>query len=198
MRESEISQHDVSLLLHRVQQGDAVAQNQLFALLHQQMGDMAQNLMRQERPDHTLQASGLVNEACLKMLQQGVVQSAENRRHLFGAAIRAMQQVLIDYARGRATEQRGGAMTRHGLDVVLDRFESRYEMTFIDLDNVLERLQKTSPRQHEILCLRFFASLTIPETAEVVGCSEGTVQSDWRLARARLHVWLREQGQKEL
>jgi len=193
MREEDESEEDVSLLLQKAQQGNAAARDSLFGLLHQHMRGLANSLMRQERTDHTLQASGLVNEACLKLLQQNIVLSAANRRQLFAAAIRSMQQVLIDYARSRATDKRGGVMKRHGLDVVLDSFEASHQIPFIDLERVLERLRQTSPRQHEILSLRFFAGLTIPETAKVLECSVGTVESDWRLARARLHVWLKDE-----
>lgn len=124
----------VSVLLHRIQNGEAGAQNKLYELVHGQLRRMARELMTRESLDHTLQASALVNEAYLKLQQGNLVAMAESRRHLFGAATRAMQQVPIEHARSRATEKRGGNMDKHGLDIVLDRFESKHDTSFLDLD----------------------------------------------------------------
>ncbi len=182
----------VSVLLRQLQEGDAAAREALFRTIYDQLRKMAQGLMRSERSDHTLQASALVHEAYLNLIQGDVIQTAENRRHLFGAAARAMRQVLIDHARGRAAKKRGGQLTQHPLDEILHQFETTHEVSFMDLESALHRLQAESPRQHEALQLRFFAGLTIPETAEVLGCAEGTVETDWRMARAKLHLWLAE------
>ena len=179
------------MLLLQLQNGDARARESLFDLIYEQLRRMAHGLMKNERANHSLQASALVHEAYMNLVKADVIQTAENRRHLFGAAARAMQQILIDHARNLATEKRGGRMEQHPLDEILRQFETTHQASFIDLEDALQRLQKESPRQHETLKLRFFAGLTIPETAEVLDCSEGTVETDWRLARAKLHLWLK-------
>lgn len=182
----------VSLLLQRIQGGDSAARQELFEMVHGQLRRMAQELMSRESPGHTLQASALMNEAYLKLEQAGLVANAESRRHLFGSAARAMQQVLIDHARSRATEKRGGSMQKHGLDAVVDQFEAKHTAKFLDLEAALKRLRNESERQHEALMLRFFGGLSVPEVAELMGHSTSTTEADWRIARAKLYSWLKE------
>lgn len=183
---------DISLLLEQVREGDSESREVLFRRLHFEMRESARRLMKNERSSHTLQATALVNEACMKMLSEGVVDSAENRRQLFSAAIRSMRQILIDHARGRAAKKRGAGSKRHPIDVVLENFESKHQTSYPELEDALERLRKSSPRKAEVLTLRFFGGLTIEETAEFLECSVGTVESDWRFARAKLLVWLKQ------
>lgn len=183
---------DISILLHKAREGNQSARDSLFAELVDQLRDQARGLMKNERADHTLQPTALVNEACLKLMQEGAVDSAENRRQLFHAATRAMRQVLIDHARGKSAQKRGGDHQKQPIDLVLEQFEAKHKLSFLDLDEALERLHKESPREFEALNLRFFAGLTIAETAELMKCSTGTVESDWRLARAKLMVWMAE------
>ena len=147
-------------------------------------------MLNSERSGHSLQATALVNETCLKILQGDVVNSADNRRQLFFAAIRAMRQVLVDHARHRNTLKRGEGVKPQPLDYVLKHFEAKHQVSYLDLEIALEKLQAQSPRLHETISLRFFAGLTITETAEAMACSEGRVQSDWRLARAKLLMWI--------
>jgi len=147
-------------------------------------------MLRCERSGHTLQATALVNETCLKILQGDVVNTAENRRQLFFSAIRAMRQVLVDHAKGRNAAKRGKGVKPQSLDYVLQHFEARHRVSYLDLEIALERLQAQSPRLHETIILRFFAGLTIAESAEVMGCSDSRVETDWRLARAKLLKWI--------
>lgn len=189
-----LNSNDISVLLQQLQTGDTAARESLFRVLLGEMQRLAEGLMQSERADHTLNVSGLVNEACLRILQNDIVDSAENKRHLVGAAYRAMQQVLVDHARNRNAVKRGGGLKRHPLDMVLDQFESTHDIRFADLNEALDLLRKDAPRQHEILCLRFFAGLKISQVARVMGCSEGTVENDWRLARAKLYVSLKEKS----
>lgn len=190
--QSDDSHADVSFLLQRLQGGDTTARDQLFRVAHGHLRKLAAGLMRTEPADNTLHVTALVNEACLRLIQQGATEQLQNRRHLFGAATRAMQQVLVDHARTRTATKRGGDMQRQALDVVLDRFESRHKVRFEELEEALARLKNESPRQHEVLTLRFFAGLTIAEAARLMECSESTIESDWRLARAKLHTWLKD------
>ncbi|MFK7819252.1 MAG: ECF-type sigma factor [Planctomycetaceae bacterium] len=190
-QEPEDNPECVSILLQRVRHGDDTAREALFSVVYDQLRRMAQGLMQSERNDHTLQASALINEAYLKLIKGDVIQTVENRRHLFGTAARAMQQVLIDHARARATAKRGANFKREHLDNILDEFEDKHQVPFLDLEAALTRLRDESPRQYEVISLRFFAGLSIPEAAQVLDCSEGTVQTEWRMARARLHTWLK-------
>lgn len=182
---------DVSRLLARIRRGEQTASDQLFRTVQKKLRSLAANLLRVESHENTYDVSALVNEACLRLFEQRAPEKSQNRRHLFGAATRAMQQVLTDHARTRNAQKRGGGMNRQALDVVLDRFEAKHRVQFEDLDDALDRLRQESPRQHEILTLRFFAGLKIADAASLMNCSESTIESDWRLARAKLHSWLR-------
>jgi RNA polymerase sigma factor (TIGR02999 family) len=183
---------DVSVLLDQVKQGDESARERLFRELQSELRDMAAGLMRRERPDHTLQATALVNEACIRLLDSDAIQNASDRRYVFGMANRAMRQILVDHARRRQTVKRGGDYQRGSLDIVLDNFESMNGCQFEDLEASLESLERESPRQREVVELRFFSGLSIPEVAEVLEVSVGTIERDWRLARAKLYSQLRD------
>ncbi|WP_146458382.1 sigma-70 family RNA polymerase sigma factor [Rubripirellula tenax] len=185
------SPHEVSILLQRVKSGDESAKEALFTELQSELRGMAAALMSRERPDHTLQATALVNEACLRLLDSDAVANAADRRYFFGMANRAMRQILVDNARARRTTKRGGEYTRGSLDIVLDNFEASNQCDFVDLEASLDELEKDSPRQREVIELRFFSGLSIPEVAEVLDVSVATVERDWRLARAKLYQSLR-------
>jgi len=184
---------EVSILLQRVKSGDDSAKEALFIELQSELRGMAAALMSRERPDHTLQATALVNEACLRLLDSDAIENATDRRYFFATANRAMRQILVDHARRRQTTKRGGQYARGSLDVVLDNFEQSNKCNFVDLEASLERLEQESPRQREVVELRFFSGLSVPEVAEVLSVSVGTVERDWRLARAKLYQSLREE-----
>ena len=181
---------DLSQLLQDAKSGKRAAREALFVELVGQLRRHASFLLLNERADHTLQATALVNEACVRILQGDVVASVENKRQLFFAAIRAMRQVLVDHARARQTQKRGNGIKSKPLDTVLANFEAKHQLSFLDLDLALEKLQNESPRLHETLSLRFFAGLTIADTAELMDCSDSRVEADWRLARAKLLHWM--------
>ena len=181
---------DLSQLLQDAKSGKRAARDALFAELVSQLRRHASVLLLNERSNHTLQATALVNEACVRILQGDVVASVENKRQLFFAAIRAMRQVLVDHARARDCQKRGNGKKSMPLDAVLANFEAKHQLSFLDLDVALEKLHIESPRLHETLSLRFFAGLTIADTAELLDCSESRVEADWRLARAKLLHWM--------
>lgn len=185
---------DISVLLREAKGnkkiGEVAATDALFGELVIQLRSLAEGMLRHERSGHTLQATALVNETCLKILQGDVVNNAENRRQLFFAAIRAMRQVLIDHSKQRNAVKRGNGVQPQPLDYVLQHFEAKHRLSYLDLEIALERLQSQSPRLHETISLRFFAGLTIAESAKVMNCSESRVGSDWRLARAKLLQWI--------
>jgi len=182
---------EVTLLLQKAQQGNADAAEELFRHVLADLRGTANRLMQQERPDHTLQASALINEACLQILDQGVIQTADNRRYLFAAAYRAMQQVLIDHARQRDAAKREGRWQKTSLDTILDRLETHSGCPFEDLNAALTELQDDSPRQREVVEHRFFGGLSVAQTAELLEVSPGTVERDWRLARTKLYAILK-------
>jgi len=187
-----MSGSELSALLERAQDGSVNARDSVYSLLHQQLRHHAYQLMRNERPDHTLQASALVNEACLKLIAEGALDSVANRRQLFHTAIRAMREVLIDHARACAAQKRGCGMQRQVFDEVLDRFEATHSHSFLDLEDALQRLKVEAPREYDALNFRFFGGLSIAETARLLDCSPSTVEADWRFARAKLLQWLGE------
>ena len=186
------AEHEVSMLLKQVKGGDDSARERLFVELQSELRDMAAALMSRERPDHTLQATALVNEACIRLLDSDALENASDRRYFFGMANRAMRQILVDHARRRLTSKRGGDYQRGSLDIVLDNFETSNGCRFEDLESSLEKLESESPRQREVVELRFFSGLSIPEVAEVLDVSVGTIERDWRLARAKLYSQLRD------
>ncbi|MCC9658197.1 sigma-70 family RNA polymerase sigma factor [Rhodopirellula sp. JC737] len=182
---------EVSMLLQQVKGGDEAAREKLFVTLQSELRDMAGALMRGERPDHTLQATALVNEACIRLLDTEALKNVSDRRYMFGMANRAMRQILIDHARRRRTNKRGGEYQRASLDVVLDNFEASNRCQYEDLESALDALEQDSPRQREVVELRFFSGLTNEEVAKVLEISVATVERDWRMARAKLFNQLR-------
>jgi RNA polymerase sigma factor (TIGR02999 family) len=148
--------------------------------------------MRRERPDHTLQATALVHEAYMKMVEQRPA-DLQNRAHFFGVAAQVMRHILIDHARGHRREKRGGTKEVVPLDEALVFSEGKSE-ELLALDEALLRLAKLDPRQAKIVEMRFFGGLTVEETAEALEISPITVKRDWSLARAWLYGDLERQG----
>jgi RNA polymerase sigma factor (TIGR02999 family) len=150
---------------------------------------MAARLMDREDPDHTLQPSALVNEACLRLCGGRGLRDLPDRRHFFGAASRAMFEILVDHARSRGAEKRGRDRRRVPLlDHWLGRFE-RQDLDVIAVREALERLAALHERQGQVVTLRFLFGMSHAEVAEHLGVSVGTVENDWRIARA----WLRRE-----
>ncbi len=185
------------MLLRELGRGNDSVKEQLFEQLQSELKQMASALMNRERSDHTLQATALVNEACLRLLDSDAIGKATDRRYFFASANRAMRQILVDHARKRNATKRGGQYERGSLDVVLENFETSNGCRFEDLEAALETLGEESPRQREVVELRFFSGLSIPETAEVLDVSEGTVERDWRMARAKLYHQLRDDSKQD-
>ena len=180
----------VTKYLRLIQAGDSVARDQLFELLIRELRGQANYLMRSEKADHSLGASGLVNETCLRLLEQHAIFSAANRRQLFGAANRAMRQILVDHARRRGAVKRGGDREKMFLDNVLDSFVADNGFVFEQLHEALDKLELESPRQREVVEHRFFGGLSIAETASLIGVSTSTIEREWRLARVKLYAWI--------
>ncbi len=166
-----------------VQGGEA--SSELLRFLHDELHRIADRQMAGERANHTLQATALLNEAWLKLFE-GEADGFEDRRHFLAAAARAMRQILVDHARARGRVKRGGAWKRVELT---SEPESRHEdegVDLVELDRALEELRELAPRHAQVVECRFFAELSVAETAEALGISERTVAREWSFARAWL------------
>jgi RNA polymerase sigma factor (TIGR02999 family) len=178
----------LTAILSEVRAGRPDAQDRLIRAIYSELRRTAGGLMRRERRDHTLQASALLHEALLRLLSGEALTEIADRRHLHAAAAQAMRQVLVDHARRRGAAKRQGHGARVPLDQVLASFEEQ-GLDVIDLHDALERLAQAHPRPAQVVTLRFFGGLSVPEVAEALDVSDTTVESDWRFARA----WLRGQ-----
>ena len=154
--------------------------------VYQELRAIAADYMRRERPEHTLQPTALVHEAYLRL--SGRSAGWESRAHFVRVAARAMRRVLIDHARRKRATKRGGERDREPLDQVTAAMEG-VSSDLLALDEALDRLSAIDPRMAQVVELRFFAGLTIDDTAKVMGISRGTVKNDWALARA----WLKDE-----
>jgi RNA polymerase sigma factor (TIGR02999 family) len=183
---------DVTRLLADLSAGKQGAGDALLPLVYQELHNLAEYYMRGERPGHTLQATALVHEAFLR-LGGGEKASFEDRGHFMRLAARAMRRILIDHARRKKSEKEGGG--RH--QVTLENVALFMEETHTDLlalDTALDNLSAMDPQLARIVELRFFAGLTVEQTARVLEISDRTVKRDWRTARAWLKVELERKG----
>jgi RNA polymerase sigma-70 factor (ECF subfamily) len=180
---------EVTALLAEVAKGNQAAQEQLVPLVYSELKKLARAYMRRERDDHTLQTTALVHEAYLKLVRKRSP-NWQGRSHFFGIAAQLMRQILIDHARGRLREKRGGAPVVLPLNEVL-AFSPEHSEALVKLDEALVRLAKLDARQSQIVELRFFGGLSVEETAEFLGVSSKTVKRDWSVAKAWLHAELR-------
>jgi RNA polymerase sigma factor (TIGR02999 family) len=181
------SPKEITQLLVAWGDGDEAALEQLTPLVYQQLHRLAHHYLSHERPGHTLQTSALVNEAYLRLIDWKNVQW-QNRAHFFGVSAQLMRRILVDFARSRRYEKRGGGNAPLALDeVVLISGEKSADL--VALDEALVSLAKLDARQSRVVELRFFGGLTVEETAEVLKVSESTVRRDWSIARA----WLRRE-----
>ncbi len=177
---------DVTTLLDRWNRGDQAAYQDLLALLYDELRHLAQGLLRGERDGHTLQPTALVHEAYMRLI--GLQQiSLEDRRHFFGAAAGTMRRILVDHARQRRARKRGGPdAVRVDLDS-LDGLAADSGLDFEALDEALQALSAVAPDQARVVDLRYFAGLSIEETADVMDISPATVKRHWAFARAWLY-----------
>ena len=180
------------MLLAEIRKGNPEAASKLIPLVYDEMRRLAGRYMRRERPDHTLQATALVHEAYMKMVEQRPA-DLQNRAHFFGVAAQVMRHILVDHARGHRRDKRGGTKEVVPLDEALVFSEGKSE-ELVALDEALRRLAKLDQRQAKVVEMRFFGGLTVEETAEALGISPITVKRDWSLARAWLYGDLERQG----
>ena len=175
---------DVTDLLLRWSDGDERALDELTPVIYDDLRRLARAILRHERPDHTLSATALVHEAYLKLIDQRRVQW-KNRVHFFGAAAHIMRRVLVDHARARTTEKRGGSAQKIAITDSLALVDALSE-ELLDLDTALDQLAATDARKARVVEMKFFAGMTSEETAAALGISDATVERDWTMARAWL------------
>ncbi len=179
--------HHVTQLLVDWSNGNQAALDRLMPLVYEELHRLAHRYMGRERPGHTLQTSGLVNEAYLRLIDQSQVRW-QNRAHFYGIAAQMMRRILVDYARNRHYAKRGGDNRQVSLsEAVIVSAQRGAEV--IALDDALKGLAVIDERKSQIVELRFFAGLSIEETAEVLGVSPGTIMRDWTMAKA----WLKRE-----
>jgi len=179
------STHEVTRLLLAWRQGDGAAFNSLIPLVYRELHHLAKRYMRRERAGHTLQTTALVNEAYLRLVDCANVQW-QNRAHFFAVAARVMRQILVDYARGRRSDKRGGQEIHVALDEAAEVSQTR-GVDLIALDDALQSLARIDLRKSRVVEMRFFAGLTVKEIAEVFKVSSRTVSRDWDFAQAWLY-----------
>ncbi|MFH1418053.1 MAG: sigma-70 family RNA polymerase sigma factor [Planctomycetota bacterium] len=181
------SRTDVTILLKKASDGDDLAVNRLMPLVYDELRALAESCLQRERPDHTLQATALVNEAYLRLIRQEDVEW-QSRAHFFAVAAQAIRRILVDHARTHQRAKRGGGRQRVRLDEDLAIRKER-DIDLVALDEAMERLARLNERQARIVELRFFGGLGLKEVAECLGVSPRTVDGDWSMARA----WLRRE-----
>ena len=172
------------MLLRAWSDGDRTVHDQLWPIVHDELKRLAHQQMKRERPDHLLQTNALVNEAYLRLVDWKNVRW-QNRAHFFGMCARIMRQILVDDARSRGYQRRGGGVVMERLDESAIVSPSKSEQ-LLALDEALTRLTAMQPRKGSVVELRFFGGLSVEETAEVLGVSRLTVIRDWNFARAWL------------
>lgn len=185
------SRNEVTDLLHDWSNGDQEALNKLMPLVYDELRRLANRYLRNERRGHTLQTTGLVHEAYLKLVDQKI-RSWENRVQFFAAAAQVMRHVLVDYARNRRAFKRGGDYCRLSLDEAVISSEEK-DPDLLTLNEALEGLAVIDPQQSRVVELRVFGGLTVEETAEALGVSPRTVKREWSMAKAWLHRQMRDQ-----
>lgn len=174
---------EVTQLLHAMRAGDAKAADHLLPLVYDELHRLARGYMRRERPDHTLQATALINEAYVKLMHDDVDWSS--RSHFIGVAANVMRRVLVDYARAHKAQHRGGDLQR--VEMYDDLAVSPERLDEIAaIDEALKGLARINSRQARVVELRYFGGLSIEEVAAVLNIAPRSVKRDWALAR----IWL--------
>jgi RNA polymerase sigma factor (TIGR02999 family) len=175
---------DATELLQAWSRGDASAFDKLVPLVHRELRELAGRYMRHERPDHTLQPTSLVNEAYLRLIDINRVQW-QNRAHFLAVAAQTMRRILVDLARRRDRQKRGGEMMLVTLDEARDVGQEK-GADLVALDDALTALAAFDTRMSQVVELRFFGGLTVEEAADVLHVSPETVMRDWKTAKAWL------------
>jgi len=178
-------EQDVTRVLREISEGDGDAPARLMPLVYDELRKLSQAYLKDERPDHTLQATALVHEAYIRLVDWENV-TWQNRAHFFAVAAQVMRRILVDHAREKNAQKRGGGVTKLSLDEAVS-FSQQREVDLVALDDALHSLALLDEGQSKIVELRFFGGLTIEETAEALRVSPATVKREWTMAKAWLY-----------
>ena len=181
---ADVHSHDVTSLLAKWKAGDEAALQQLLPIVHEELRRLARRQMARERPGHTLQPTALVNEAYLRLVNLKQIQW-QDRAHFFAMGARLMRRILVDFARARGYQKRGGGAKQVSFTEALDVAEGQ-PTDVVALNDALEELAAVDERTSRVVELRFFGGLSVEETAEVLNVSRETVKRDWKFAK----MWL--------
>jgi RNA polymerase sigma factor (TIGR02999 family) len=179
---------EITAMLRAWGDGDRAVLDQLLPLVYDELHRQAHRYLRRERANHTLQTTALIHEAYLKLVNQRDVHW-QNRAHFFGIAANAMRRILVDYARTKKREKRGGADQDLPLDDAMMVVTTDQNIDLLALDEALDRLAAIDEQQERVVELKYFSGLSIEETAEALNISPATVKRDWQMAKA----WLRNE-----
>lgn len=177
--------HEVTELLLRFSKGDPAAINDIYPLIYGELKKIANNYLRKERGDHTLQPTALVHEAYLKLIDVTRI-DWQNRAHFLAMASTLMRQILVDHARLHRADKRGSGRADESLEDQLNIVADKKPMDLIRLDEALKEFEKFDPVKSRLVELRYFGGLSVEETAEVLGVSGITVKRHWQIAKAWL------------
>jgi RNA polymerase sigma factor (TIGR02999 family) len=175
----------ITRVLEAIESGEPRAASQLLPLLYNELRSLAASKLAREPPGHTLSATALVHEAYLRIASSDPEKSWEGRRHFFAAAAQAMRRILVEHARCKSRDKRGGRRRRVEFDVVAAAVEGP-AVDILAVDEALNRLSQIHPEKAELVSLRYFAGLTVPEAAATLDISTPTAERHWRYARAWL------------
>ena len=178
------SADDVTTILAAIKGGEERAAGDLLPLIYDSLRRLGEQMMAQEKPGQTLQATALVHEAYLRLL--GDDTTWDDRRHFYAAAARAMRRILVERARRRGRLRHGGRRARVDLDVA-QIAQQEDSLDYVAVDEALGRLEQEDPRVAQVVMLRFFAGLSVEDTARAVGTSPRRVRRDWTYAKAWLY-----------
>ena len=179
--------HNITHILKEWSAGDQRALDRLTPLVYEELRHQAARYLRRERPDHTLQATALIHEAYLRLIDAKDV-NWQSRAHFFAIAANLMRRILVEHARRRDADKRGGSQVRVQFDEAL-AVADETDVDLLAIDEALDRLAAIDPQQARVVELRFFSGLSVEETAAALGVSPKTVKRDWSVARA----WLRRE-----
>ncbi len=182
---------DVTRILSAIEQGDPSAAGQLLPLVYNELRRLAAAKMAQENPGQTLQATALVHEAYMRLVDVEKAQRWDSRGHFFAAAAEAMRRILVDQARRKQTDRQGGRLKRHPLEH-LEITAAQPSLDVLAIHEALVRFERIDKLKADLVKLRYFAGLTIPQAAEALGISSATADRYWAYARAWLHAELKK------
>jgi RNA polymerase sigma factor (TIGR02999 family) len=183
---------EISLILKDWSGGKRESADKLLSLVYDELRRIARQYLRKERADHTLQPTALVHEAYMKLIDISDV-SWQDRAHFFAVASNVMRHILVDHARARAAEKRGGERERIALEDAVN-LSDKADVDLLALDEAMRQLAEFDAQQSKIVELRFFGGLTIEETAHVIGISPATVKREWTMAKAWLFRRMKAEG----